>query len=290
MGPRCAPMGKDRLQEFRAPFAHSLWFSFPGHPPPHLFRRLFNLSSCTRCVLGACNELSVQERAPPEGTVFHGTPAANPIQALDCGIFPGGVDPADAKPPSQPLGSAKTGSLCKVRPGVLGDIHQQTIWGLWDPAARCHLPTAAPRLPLWDSVDCSQPGFSAQCILQVSILQWGASRPLFQGISRTRGLYLGLPPPTMHISFPGHRPKRLPIRSSALKPSTQSCCPPSWKPSLQKRLSSCPLLLRNLTREGFSVHLLISFSVFCWTTVVSLPFFFVLFCIKHILPITSRTV
>lgn len=111
------------------------------------------------------------------------------------------VDPADAKPPSQPPGGAKTGSLCKVRPGVLGDIHPQTIWSLWEPAARSHFPTAPPYLPLWDSVDRRQPGFSAQCILQARILQWVASRPLFQDISPTQGLNLGLPPPTTHIPF-----------------------------------------------------------------------------------------
>ena len=37
------------------------------------------------------------------------------------------VDPADAKPPSQTMVSAKRGSLGKFRPGALGDIHQQTI-------------------------------------------------------------------------------------------------------------------------------------------------------------------
>ena len=36
-------------------------------------------------------------------------------------FFP--VDLADAKPPSWTVGSAEMGSLCDVRPGVLGDIH-----------------------------------------------------------------------------------------------------------------------------------------------------------------------
>lgn len=172
MRPRCSPIGKDRLQEFRALFTRSLWFSFPGHPPPHLFWRLFNLSSYTRCVLRAWNELSVQERALQEGTIFHGALPANPTQALDSCIFPSGSSRCEASI-SDP-GSAKTGSLCKVRHGVLGDIHQQTVWSFWDPAACSHLPTALPYLTLWDSMDCSLPGFSAHGILQVRILQWVA--------------------------------------------------------------------------------------------------------------------
>ena len=82
------------------------------------------------------------------------------------------VDPADAKPPSQAMGSAKMGSLYNIRPGVLGDIHQQTIWSLWDTPARAHLPTAQLDLTLWESMDCSLPGFSAHGILKVGILQW----------------------------------------------------------------------------------------------------------------------
>ena len=96
MGPRCSLIGQDQLKEFRAPSFHSLWFSFPGHPPPHLFLRLFNLSSYTRCVLRAWNELSVQEQALLEGTVFHGTLAANPTQALDSSIFPSGSSRCEA--------------------------------------------------------------------------------------------------------------------------------------------------------------------------------------------------
>lgn len=102
----------------------------------------------------------------------------------------------------------------------------------------------------------------------------GSQPSSFPGHLPDPGIELGSPAPHHSFSFPGCRPKRLPVHSPALKPSTQSCCPPSWKPSLQKRLNSCPLLLRNLTWEGFSVHLLISFSVFCWTTMVSLPSFF----------------
>lgn len=70
------------------------------------------------------------------------------------------------------MGSAKMGSLYNVRPGVLGHIHQQTIWSLWDTPARAHLPTAQLDLILWESMDCSLPAFSAHGILQVGILQW----------------------------------------------------------------------------------------------------------------------
>lgn len=81
---------QDRLQEVRALFTRSLWFSFPGQPPPHLFLRLFLLSSYTRGILRAWDELSVQERAPLEGTFFPGTLTATPTQALDSSIFPSG--------------------------------------------------------------------------------------------------------------------------------------------------------------------------------------------------------
>ena len=96
MRPRCSLTAKDQLQELRAPFTHSPCFSFPGLPPPHLFLKLFNLSSHTRCVLRAWNELSVQEQALLEGTVFHGTLAANPTQALDSSIFPSGSSRCEA--------------------------------------------------------------------------------------------------------------------------------------------------------------------------------------------------
>ena len=82
------------------------------------------------------------------------------------------VDSADAKPPSQILGSAKMDSLCKIRPGVLGDIRLQTIWSLWDPPTRAHFPTTQPYLTLWDPMDCSLTGFSVHGILQVRILWW----------------------------------------------------------------------------------------------------------------------
>ena len=88
VGPRCSLIGKDRLQEFRAPCTHSPGFSFPGHL--HLFTRPFNLSSYTRGVLRAWNELSVQEWAPLEGTFFQGPLMANPTQTMDWRIFPSG--------------------------------------------------------------------------------------------------------------------------------------------------------------------------------------------------------
>ena len=172
MGPRCSLIGKDRLQELRAPFTYSLWFSFPGHPPPHLFLRLCNLSSHTRCVLRAWNKLSVQEWAPLEGTFFQGTLIANPTQALDSSIFPSGSSRCKASI-SDP-GQCQDGFTVQSQARSPGAIHLQTIWSLWDSPACAHLPTAQPYLTLWDPMDCSLSGFSAYGILQVRLLQWVA--------------------------------------------------------------------------------------------------------------------
>ena len=181
-------------------------FSFPRHPPLHIFQRLFNLSSYTRFVLRAWNELSVQEWAPLEGTFFQGTLTANPTQALDSSTFPSGSN--NAKPASQTLGSAKTWSLCNVRPGVLGDIHQQTVWSLWNTPAHTHLPTAQPYLTLWNSMDCSLPGFSAHGILQVRTLQWVAI--LFPGDLPNPGV--ALVSPALHAdSLPSELPGKPPV-------------------------------------------------------------------------------
>ena len=99
------------------------------------------------------------------------------------------VDSADANPPSQTLGSDKMDSLCKLRPGVLGDIRPQTIRSLWHPPSRAHFPTAQPYLTLWDPMDYSLPGFSVHGILQVRILQWVAV--LFSRRSSHPGIELG---------------------------------------------------------------------------------------------------
>lgn len=79
------------------------------------------------------------------------------------------------------MGSAKMGSLYNVRPGVLGHIHQQTIWSLWDTPAHAHLPIAQLDLTLWESMDCSLPAFSAHGILQAV-----GSHSLFQEIVLTQ--------------------------------------------------------------------------------------------------------
>ena len=99
------------------------------------------------------------------------------------------VDPADAGPPSRTLGSAKTGSLCNVRPGVLGGIPPQTFGSLWDPPARAHLPTARLYLTLRDPMDFSLPDFSSHSTGENTAV---GSRSLFQEIFSTQGLNLGL--------------------------------------------------------------------------------------------------
>ena len=100
------------------------------------------------------------------GTVFQGTLT----QALDWSIFPSGF--SRCKSSISYPGGAKMGSLCKISPRVLGDIHPQSTWSLWDPPAHARFPTAQPCLTLWDSMDCKLPGFSAYGILQLRILQW----------------------------------------------------------------------------------------------------------------------
>ena len=113
----------------------------------------------------------------------------------------------------------------------------------------------SPNIPL--SLTSGSPVTTAHIIKLLEVESWRTAYPL-----------------PSHIPFLAKDPnafQSIHLLSTHLQ---KACCPPSWKPSLQMRLNSCPLLLPNPTCEGFSVHLVISFSVFCWTAVFFLPFFF----------------
>ena len=160
----------------------SLWFSFPGHPPPHLFLRLFNLSSYTRGILRAWDELSVQERAPLEGTFFPGTLTATPTQALDSSIFPSGSSRcrASISDPGQCQDGLTVQRQARSPGGYSLADHLEPL----GPTSPCAPSYAQPYMPVWNFMDCNLPDFSAHGILLVRTLQWLAI--LFSGRSFQR--------------------------------------------------------------------------------------------------------